>query len=191
MTRFAIATTGVLLAAQVCLAGGIISTISAGNVGDTLVDSRPGTPFELDYTFTGWDFSQKELLSMYFHIQLHPSYSYSNLVVELEDTGLTLSMPSDPNYYGTQLYGYYDLAYPELGQGDIPFVEMSSLLKEELADGTLTGRFYIEGGGPFTPEPGGEYWSFGASGMFVDVPEPATMAILLGGAGLLLRRHKR
>ncbi|HUT56461.1 MAG TPA: hypothetical protein VNA25_01150 [Phycisphaerae bacterium] len=176
-----------LLAAGVCLcsslagAATIESRIDGTGVVNNPATSSPGTAFVLDFTtppLSGPPTYQAVGLSFLF--DCHTPYTALKIQLDGNSTVYTFG-PTAPSTDQTAAL-IYDPAWLS-GSGSVPAYVMSDEWRDELSDGRLQGRFWVEGT-PFAPQ----WASLSGSASYL-VPEPAATAAL--GLGYLLLRLEK
>jgi hypothetical protein len=185
-----------ILASAVCLhaslaGGGVIVGYSTGIVFDVIFGNPPiapaiappGTPFVLDYT--PWLGSQSALYQpVGFLMGFQCQTPYSTLNIRLDSAPTVYEFPPTfPADSGTVAW-LYDPAFMS-GSGMVPAYVMPDDWKNELADGRLEARFWVEGT-PFPPQ----FAVVQGEACYLIVPEPVSLLALAAGATCLLARRR-
>ena len=175
-----VAALAVAIASGEASAAVIQSTVAGTGLVGGLTDSVPGVPVALDYTPMG--VAPAELVGFSLAFQTS-GVMFGQLKVKLDAGPDVYSFDS---LNGQQVaHTLYDPAWMT-GSGSIPSSVLPQLWKDELTDGMLDCRVWVEGVTYGIPDG----FSLAAQGWFL-VPEPASLAMLaLGFLGLGRRRRR-
>ena len=166
-----------------CLAQGqttISYSTGTGIVYDPAT-ALPGTAFTLDYT-SALAGQSAQPVSILLGFDCHVPYSALKIQLASDPTVFSFP-PTDPSVNQTAAF-LYDPAWA-YGGGNVPASVMPDAWRNEMSDGLLQGRFWIEGTS-MAPQ----YAFLSATGSYL-TPEPATLSLVFAGGMALLRRKNR
>lgn len=152
--------------------------------GGSIATSSPGTAFVIDYTPYPVGAAHDDIASVLLAFDCQTPFTTADIVLDSSPTVFSFA-PTAPSTSEFAML-LFDPAYLT-GSGNVPTGMLPQAWKDELADGTLSGRIWVEGT-PFQPQ----FAMLAALTAFVvgDVPEPATMTLLTLGGLAMLRRRK-
>ncbi|MCK4998799.1 MAG: PEP-CTERM sorting domain-containing protein [Anaerohalosphaera sp.] len=161
---------------------GVVVSMAQGELISNPAVTAPGTQFELDFTLILDEYEPPYIIwDIILAFDISPAFESLNITLGNNTTVYSFE-PVLPDLTAISLV-LYDPAF-STPTGNMPMMEMPAGWKNELQDGILSGRFWIEGAGQTQ-----QAQLLAQASYFV--PEPASIT-LLGCAGSLwlIRRNR-